>query len=138
TTRALSVDSLRQRLRALEASVEVLQKQLDEQAGSAVHAKSRAEFDLTGRVVLNAFANERRVNNVDDPQFVRPDTASALPLGGFGMAIRQTMLGFRARASDVGGGTFTGAADVDFYGGQQPSSGGRTFPLLRIRTASGT
>jgi hypothetical protein len=28
--------------------------------------------------------------------------------------------------------------DVDFYGGQQPSSGGRTFPLLRIRTAHGT
>ena len=28
-----------------------------------------------------------------------------------------------------------GELDVDFYGGQQPSSGGRTFPLLRVRRA---
>ena len=36
------------------------------------------------------------------------------------------------------GGSFSGELDVDFFGGQQPSSGGRTFPLLRIRRAVGT
>src|SRR6185503_266814 len=40
--------------------------------------------------------------------------------------------------SDVAGGSFRGVLDVDFYGGQLPSSGGRTFPLLRLRTAHGT
>ena len=79
-----------------------------------------------------------RVNNVDDPQFVRRDTASLLPPHGFGMAVRQTLLGLRTNVSDVAGGTFRGVVDIDFYGGQQPSSGGRTFPLLRIRTAHGT
>jgi hypothetical protein len=33
------------------------------------------------------------------------------------------------------GGAFLGDVSLDFYGGQQPSTGGRTFPLLRLRTA---
>lgn len=33
------------------------------------------------------------------------------------------------------GGRATGDIDVDFYGGQVPSSGGRHFPLIRMRTA---
>lgn len=33
------------------------------------------------------------------------------------------------------GGQVTGELDADFFGGQQPSTGGRTFPLLRIRRA---
>jgi hypothetical protein len=136
TTRAASLDSLLERLKALEASVDVLQKQLAEQAGSAVQSQSRMQLELTGRVVMNAFSNERTVNDVDDPQFVRRDTSAAVPLHGFGMAVRQTMLGVRTSVSDVAGGTFHGAMDVDFYGGQQPSTGGRTFPLLRIRTAN--
>jgi len=38
---------------------------------------------------------------------------------------------------DVLRGSFSGEVDVDFTGGQQPSSGGRTFPLLRLRRAVG-
>src|SRR5581483_5160941 len=48
---------------------------------------------------------------------------------------RQTTLGFAVASSDVLGAAFTGGLDVDFYGGQQPSSGGRTFPLVRMRVA---
>jgi len=116
----------------------MLQKQLAEQATTAAQTRSRIQLELTGRVVVNAFSNERRVNNVDDPQFVRRDTFSLLPLNGLGMSVRQTMLGMRANVSDVLGGSFHGAMDVDFFGGQQPSSGGRTFPLVRVRTAHGT
>jgi hypothetical protein len=92
-------------------------------------------MDWHGRVAVNAFGNSRRVNNVDNPQFARPDTVPGLPVRGVGMSIRQTRLGFEIMASDVLGGEFVGDLDVDFYGGQQPSSGGRTFPLLRLRTA---
>jgi hypothetical protein len=137
TSRTASTDSLLARLRALESSVEVLQKQLAEQASSAVQSR-RMSLEVTGRVMMNAFSNERRVNNVDDPQFVRRDTASSVPLSGFGMAVRQSMLGLRASVSDVAGGTLRGTVDADFFGGQQPSTGGRTFPLFRIRTAFGT
>lgn len=138
TSRTAAMDSLIARLRALESSVEVLQKQIGEQATSAVQARSRASVEITGRVVMNAFSNERRVNNVDNPQFVRRDTTSAVPLGGLGMAVRQSMFGLRTTVSDVAGATFRGVVDADFFGGQQPSTGGRTFPLFRIRTAHGT
>jgi hypothetical protein len=137
-TAQVSTDSLLARLRALEASVEVLQKQVAEAATSGVTTRSRIQVEFSGRVVMNAFSNERIVNNVDDPQFVRRDTAARVPLKGFGMAVRQTMFGIRANVPDILGGSLHGAMDVDFYGGQQASTGGRTFPLLRIRTAFST
>ena len=118
--------------------MDVLQKQVAEQATSGVETHSRIQLELTGRVVMNAFSNEHHVNNVDDPQFVLHDAAGPVPSHGFGMGVRQTMFGIRTTVSDVLGGTFAGVIDADFYGGQQPSSGGRNFPLLRIRTAHGT
>jgi len=132
-----TADSLAERLRHAEAAIAALQQQISEQSESAVHARSRVRMELTGRVAVNGFGNSRRVNNVDNPQFVRPDTTSGVPVRGVGMAIRQTRLGLAVSAANVIGGSFTGDLDVDFYGGQQPSSGGRTFPLVRLRTARG-
>lgn len=138
TSRTAVLDSLRARLQALEATVDVLQKQVAEQATTGVQTHSRIQLELTGRVVMNAFSNDHHVNNVDDPQFVLHDASTRLPSHGLGMAVRQTMFGVRSTVSDVLGGTFVGVVDADFYGGQEPSSGGRNFPLLRIRTAHGT
>ena len=130
-----AADSLAARLRRAEAAIALLQQQLGEQASAGVSTRSRMQLELTGRVLVHSFRNDHRVNNVDDPQFVRPDTISALPVAALGLAIRQTTLGLVVSSSDVFGGRFVGDLDVDFYGGQQPSSGGRTFPLLRLRTA---
>lgn len=132
-----AADSIAARLRRAEEAIAILQQQLADQASSGVATRSRMQLELTGRVLVHAFRNDRRVNNVDDPQFVRPDSASALPVEGVGLAIRQTTLGLVLTSRDVLGGRFVGDLDLDFFGGQQPSSGGRTFPLLRIRTARG-
>lgn len=132
-----AADSLAARLRRAEEAIKLLQQQLAEQASSGVTTRSRMQLEITGRVLMHAFSNDRRVNNVDDPQFVRPDSAQALPVAGVGFAIRQTTLGIALSSRDVLGGRFAGDLDVDFFGGQQPSSGGRTFPLVRIRTARG-
>jgi hypothetical protein len=132
-----TADSLAVRLRRAEEAITVLQRQIAEQAESGVQTKSRVRMELSGRVVVNGFGNSRRVNNVDNPQFVRPDTTPGVPVRGVGMAIRQTRLGLAVTVADVLGGGFSGDVDVDFYGGQQPSSGGRTFPLVRLRTARG-
>lgn len=132
-----AADSLAARLRRAEQAIALLQQQLGEQASAGVSTRSRMQLEFTGRVLVHAFRNDARVNNVDDPQFVRPDSASALPKEGLGLAIRQTTLGVVLTSRDVLGGRFVGDLDVDFYGGQQPSSGGRTFPLLRLRTARG-
>ena len=134
TTRARR-DSLAERLERAEEAIKLLQEQLAAQAQSGVQARSHAMLELSGRVLVTAFSNSRRVNNVDVPLFVRPDTASGLPQGGAGMAIRQTTLGLAVTSFDMLGGKFRGDVDVDFFGGQMPSSGGRTFPLLRLRTA---
>ena len=137
SARGVAADSIAARLRRAEEAIALLQQQLGEQTSSGVTTRSRMQLELSGRMLVHAFRNERRVNNVDDPQFVRPDSASALPISGVGLAIRQTVLGMSVTARDVLGGSFTGTLDVDFFGGQQPSSGGRTFPLLRLRTAHG-
>jgi hypothetical protein len=133
----VAADSVAARLRRAEEAIAVLQQQIADQASSGVATRSRMQLEITGRVVVHGFSNDRRVNNVDDPQFVRPDSAQALPVEGVGLAIRQTTLGIVLTSRDVLGGQFVGDLDVDFFGGQQPSSGGRTFPLLRLRTARG-
>jgi hypothetical protein len=134
TTKAKQ-DSIAARLERAEEQIRLLQQRLAADADTKVTTRSRMSLELNGRVLVTGFSNSRRVNNVDVPLFVRPDTASGLPQGGAGMAIRQTTLGLAVTAPQVLGGSFRGDVDVDFFGGQQPSTGGRTFPLLRLRTA---
>ncbi len=128
-------DSIAARLERAEEAIKLLQQQLTGQAQGVVKTRSRLSLEFQGLVLATGFSNSRRVNNVDDPQFVRPDTANGLPQGGVGGGIRQTSIGLAVTDPEVLGGRFTGDLDVDFFGGQQPSSGGRTFPLLRLRTA---
>lgn len=136
-------DSLIARLQRAEEAIALLTQQLAAQASSATQTESRARFDLSGRVLINAFRNTARVNNTDVPQFARPDTTipgtvpGRLLRGGVGAAIRQTTLAGTAFIPRTLGGSFTGDIEVDFYGGQQASPGGRNFPLLRVRTARG-
>jgi hypothetical protein len=128
-------DSLAERLRRAEAAIAALQVQVAEQAGSGVQTRSRLHLELHGRIMVNAFGNSRRVNNVDNPQTVLADLPAPAPQRGGGMAIRHTMLGLTVSGAEALGGAFTGDLDLDFHGGQMPSGGGRTFPLLRLRTA---
>ena len=89
---------------------------------------------LTGMVLVNGFWNSSAVANADLPLAAAPDSVG---IKGGGATIRQTRIGVLVNDPDVLGGTFVGEIDADFYGGQQPSSGGRTFPLLRLRRATG-
>ena len=124
------------RLRRAENAIAALQQQAAEQSDSKVETRSRARLEIVGRVAVNSFGNNRRVNNVDNPQIVLPDPAANVPMRGLGMSIRQTRLAFGLTGlPQTFGGTTTADLDIDFYGGQLPSSGGRTFPLIRMRTA---
>ena len=130
-------DSLVERLQRAEDAIRLLREQMGEQSTTAARARSRMSVELHGRVLVNTFSNSRRVNNQDVPQVVRPDTQSGTANDVLGMAIRQTTLGAVVEAPNVLGGSFTGDLDIDFFGGQMASTGGRTFPLLRLRTARG-
>jgi hypothetical protein len=128
------LDSLQLRLEDAEATLEMLRQQLATEAESGVRTRSRVGFELSGRVLMNVFQNNKETNNADVPMY-RKQVPDGSPKGGMGMSIRQTVLGGAITVQDVLGGTFVGDIDADFFGGQVPSPGGRTFPLLRIRTA---
>ena len=96
---------------------------------------ARRTVEFSGLVLMNGFFTSARVNNSDVPQFAEVDPSKA---GGSGGTIRQTRFGMFVTDPDVLGGTFSGEVDADFFGGQQASTGGRTFPLLRMRRALGT
>lgn len=128
------LDSLALRLEDAEAALEALRQGLAAEAESGVRTRSRIAVELSGRVLMNVFANSKATNNADVPMF-RKQVAPGTPEGGLGMGVRQTSFAAALTAQDVLGGTFIGDFDVDFFGGQVPSPGGRTFPLMRIRTA---
>ena len=137
-TTHLRRDSLLTALKELQARIDALEQKVSEGAENGVHTRSGIRMELTGRVMVQAFANSRRVNNVHDPQFVRPDTITTVAGRGAGASVRQSLLAFRVSSPDVAGAQFTGDLQTDFFGGQQPSSGGRTFPLIRMRIAKAT
>lgn len=104
----------------------------------AAQDRPAPEVSFRATVLLNGFYTSDRSNNTDLPQFaVRRDAGDSFPTEGLGATMRQTRVTARAFAGGVLGGDFTAELDVDFWGGQQPSNGGRTFPLLRIRRAFG-
>ena len=94
------------------------------------------EGSVHGLILMNAFHTSAKVNNVDVPQFaLPPDPADHPDQSASGATVRQSRVTATALVPSFAGGALSGTLDVDFFGGQQPSSGGRTFPLLRIRRA---
>ena len=133
--RTTTLDSLAERLRRAEEAIQLLRDQLATEAESKVQTSSRVRLDLFGRVLMNAFHNGAAVSNSDVPFIVLPQGTGG---GGLGATVRQTSIGGTVTIERVLGARFEGELHTDFFGGQQPSIGGRRFPLLRIRTASGT
>jgi hypothetical protein len=94
------------------------------------------EVSFSATVLMNGFYTSARTNNSDLPQIaVLRDASDSFPPDGVGATLRQTRVQAKAFAAGTLGGEFSALVDVDFFGGQQPSNGGRTFPLLRIRRA---
>jgi hypothetical protein len=128
------VDSLELRLEDAEEMLQMLRQQIASVAEAGVQTQSRVRAEVGGRVLMNIFQNDKETNNSDVPMY-RVQVPDGSLKGGFGMSVRQTVISASVIADDVWGGTFHGDVDVDFFGGQMPSPGGRTFPLMRIRTA---
>jgi hypothetical protein len=92
------------------------------------------QASVHGLILMNAFYTSDNVNNSDVPQFAVPLSGGAARSTS-SATVRQSRVRVSALVSDFAGAGLTGELDVDFFGGQQPSTGGRTFPLLRIRRA---
>lgn len=97
--------------------------------------RSAPEVELRGTILFSGFHNSGRVNNADVPTVA---LLGGVPgQGSLGATVRQTRFGVVVRHEAVLGGRLFGELEADFFGGQQPSGGGRTHPLLRIRRAYG-
>lgn len=126
--------SLAARLERAERLLELLREQVSQQAKARVEPRSGNHIELSGLVLVNGFFNNARVNNSDVPQVVLPpDPALTLPVSHGGATARQSQIALTAVVPELSGGSFHGELDVDFFGGQQPSAGGRTWPLVRLR-----
>jgi hypothetical protein len=93
----------------------------------------KLEASVHGLILMNGFYTSDDMNNSDVPQFALPAGEPARTTTS--ATVRQSRVTVTGVAQDFADGTLTGELDVDFFGGQQPSTGGRTFPLLRIRRA---
>jgi hypothetical protein len=132
-------DSLAARLERAEEAIETLREQLAAQSEARVQTLSRVTLDLSGRALVNVFANTGRVNSSDVPQFVLADgvdfpPAEDFPRGSVGLSARQTMLGLIVSVGDVLGGELIGDVHADFFAVQQPGAAGRVAPTVRLRT----
>ncbi len=130
------MDSLTERLERAERAIERLQRQAQELDQAKIGTRSRNRVELSGTILLNGFWSDARVNNSDVPTFVAtPQDTSGLPNGYGAASVRQTRLGLALSGVSSLGAMLSGELQLDFYGGQQASTGARTFPLPRIRTA---
>ena len=132
-------DSLAERVRRAEEAIQRLEAQLAEQAQAKVQSRLRNTVELSGLILVNGFYNSGKTNNSDVPlqgDTLVPADTIGLPNGNVGATLRQTRLGVRVSGARALGAELSGELQLDFFGGQLPSIGGRTFPLLRIRTAS--
>lgn len=127
-------EAMEQRLEEMERLLQVLQVQVAEQAGAKVVPSTGRLVELRVLVLMNAFTNTNGVFMDDIPQWVLASAVCQECSAGTTASIRQTRLTFTTFAADVVGAEFTGELDLDFFGGQPHSSGGRTFPNLRVRT----
>jgi hypothetical protein len=132
-------DSLAARLERAEEAIELLRQQLAAQSEAEVRTVSRLSIDLTGRALVNTFANSGRVNTADVPQFAMADgadfpPAEDFPRGSLGLSARQTTLGLIVSVANIMGGELIGDLHADFFAVQQPGVAGRVAPTVRLRT----
>ena len=137
---AARADSLLARLERAEGAIKLLRDQLNAQAGSAVQSRSRAGLEVSGRVIMNAFVNSGRSNNMDVPQVaIAPAVGAAYQDRSAGATFRQTTLALSAHGGKLWGADASAFVEGDFFGGVQSGSGGRKlFPEPRLRIARAT
>jgi hypothetical protein len=124
-----------QRLTLLEENHRLLSDRLEEQYQTKVESASRYRTKLTGIVLLNAFKNDSRVENVELPGLaLRPN---ATDTGGtFGMTALQSAVGFETYGPELGSGRVSAGLQMDFFGEAPSSAHSASWGSFRLRTAT--
>jgi hypothetical protein len=124
--------SIAARLARAEQLIELMRRQIADQAAAGVKTRSGHQVELSGTVLLNGFYNNAKVNSSDLPTFVLPpDPPGSFNITALGGTARQSELGLAVTVPHVLQASFTGLLEIDFYGGHQ--NFGRLFPVPHLK-----
>ena len=127
--------SLEERVQKLEESTSLIGSKIDEQYQTKVETASKYRARLHGIVLMNAFRNSGRADNLDFPDYAEP-----VPLGSphatIGASLRQSEIGFEIFGPTVAGARTSADVQLDFSGGFPATGNGVNFGLVRLQTGA--
>jgi hypothetical protein len=130
---AESSTSLEERVQRLEESTSLIGSKIDEQYQTKVETASKYRARLHGIVLMNAFRNAGRSENLDSPTYAEP-----VPLGSphstAGATLRQSEIGFEIFGPRVAGARTSADIQLDFAGGFPATGNGVDFGIVRLQT----
>jgi len=125
--------SLEERVQKLEESTSLIGSKIDEQYQTKVESASKYRARLHGIVLMNAFRNAGRSDNLDFPNYAEP-----VPLGSphstAGASLRQSEIGFEIFGPTVAGARTSADVQLDFAGGFPATGNGENFGIVRLQT----
>ena len=127
--------ALEQRVEKLEESTSLIGSKIDEQNQTKVETASKYRARLHGIVLMNAFRNVGRSNNLDFPDYSRPLSVFA-PKATAGATLRQSEIGLEIFGPRVAGARTSADVQFDFAGGFPSTGNGVNFGIARLQTAS--
>jgi hypothetical protein len=121
-------------LRSLREGQELLSARVNEQEQTGVESTSQYKVKLSGLILMNASANQGRVDIQDLPGLAFTPGAGRSG-GDFGATLRQSLLGLEVFGPKLAGASSSAGVEVDFFGGFPRAPFGVSSALMRLRTA---
>ncbi len=134
-TETAQSNSMDQRVQRLEDTTSLLGAKIDEQYQTKVETASKYRARLHGIVLMNAFRNVGKSDNLDLPTYSEP-TFPGAPQANVGATLRQSEIGLEIFGPTVGGARTSADIQFDFAGGFPNTGNGVNFGIVRMQTAS--
>ena len=130
-----STPALEDRVQKLEDATSLIGSKVDEQYQTKVETASKYRARLHGIVLMNAFRNVGRSDNLDFPDYAVP-LPWYLPRANAGATLRQSEIGLEIFGPNVLGARASADVQLDFSGGFPATGNGVNFGIARLQTAS--
>ena len=126
---------LAQRVQKLEETTSLIGSKIDEQYQTKVETASKYRARLHGIVLMNAFRNVGRSDDLDFPNYSESVRAGS-PVANLGATLRQSEIGFEIFGPTVAGARTSAEVQLDFAGGFPATGNGVNFGIVRLQTAN--
>lgn len=127
--------SLEERVQKLEDASSLMGSKVDEQYQTKVETASKYRARLHGIVLMNAFRNVGKSDDLDFPSYAEA-VHFGNPRANVGATLRQSEIGLEVFGPNVAGARTTADIQFDFAGGFPATGNGVNFGIMRMQTAS--